>query len=400
MDIAYSEAEQSLRREIRAFMRSACAPDTRRKLLLGHRLSKVEVVQWHRTLHDRGWAVPAWPVQWGGTGWSAIEQYIFNEEVFLAPVPEPLSQNVKMVGPVIIAFGTDELKRKFLQPTARLDYWFCQGFSEPGAGSDLASLRTAARRDGDHYVVSGQKLWTTGAQNADWMFALVRTDPDARPQRGISFLLIDMKSPGVTVRPIHSIDGARELNEVFLDDVRVPVSNRVGEENRGWDYAKFLLVNERTNIARVGMSKQRLRRARAIAASTGPAGSSLLEDPVFAQRLAVAQAELKAIEITQLRVLAARSADSTAIDPMASVLKIRGSELQQLTAELMLDAAGAAGLVDAHEVVDAGPAIDESLLAEWAPGVAPTYFFSRAASIYGGSNEIQRTIIAKSVLGL
>ncbi len=400
MDIAYSQAEQSLRREIRAFFRSACAPETRRKLLLGHRLTRAQVVQWHMTLHDRGWAVPAWPVQWGGTGWSPIEQSIFNEEVFLAPVPEPLSQNVKMVGPVIIAFGSDELKRRFLQPTARLDYWFCQGFSEPGAGSDLASLRTAARRDGDHYVVNGQKVWTTGAQNADWMFALVRTDPDARPQRGISFLLIDMKSPGVTVRPIHSIDGARELNEVFLDDVRVPVSNRVGEENRGWDYAKFLLVNERTNIARVGMSKQRLRRARAIAASTGPVGSSLLEDPVFAQRLAIAQAELKAIEITQMRVLAARSADSTAIDPMASVLKIRGSELQQLTAELMFDAAGAAGLVDAHEAVDGGTPIDEALLAEWAPGVPATYFFSRAASIYGGSNEIQRNIIAKSVLGL
>jgi alkylation response protein AidB-like acyl-CoA dehydrogenase len=424
MDIAYSPSEQALRREIRAFFRSACDPGTRRKLLLGQRLEKAEVVQWQQVLHARGWAVAAWPREWGGTGWSPVEQSIFNEEIYLAPVPEPLSQNVKMVGPVLIAFGTADQKARFLPRIARLDDWFCQGFSEPGAGSDLASLRTTARRDGAHYVVNGQKLWTTGAHNADWMFCLVRTDPAARAQRGISFLLIDMRSPGVTVRSIRSIDGARELNEVFLDEVRVPADQLVGEENRGWDCAKYLLVNERTNIARLGMSRQRLRRARAIAAGTGPAGASLLDDPVFARRLAVAQAELKALEITQLRMLSARTAQPTGLDPMSSVLKIRGSELQQVTAELMLDAAGELGLLDAtagervqrpSEVLPenahghileslppagSGQASGDTTPPEWAPGVSATYFFSRAASIYGGSNEIQRNIVAKAILGL
>lgn len=399
MDLRYDERTTALRREIREFFGRACPPATREKLRLGRRLVRAEVVAWQRILNARGWAVPHWPVQWGGTGWSPIEQYVFTEELYLAPVPEPLAQNTKMVGPVIIAFGTEAQKRHFLPRIANLDDWFCQGFSEPQAGSDLSSLRTAARRDGDHYVVTGQKIWTTGARHADWMFCLVRTDPQARPQRGISFLLIDMRSPGVTVRPIRSIDGSIELSEVFLDEVRVPLEHRVGEENRGWDYAKHLLVAERTNIARVGLSKMRLRTAMRIASDVGPTGATLLDDPVFAQRLACAAAELKALELTQLRVLAARERSADALDPMSSVLKIRGSELQQLTAELMLDAAGPAGLVDDAAAVDGGEPADP-LAPDWAPGVPATYLFSRAASIYGGSNEIQRNILARTVLGL
>ena len=257
MDLRFTPEEAAFRDEVRGFFRTALPEPIRRKLVDGHHPSKEDIVTWQRILNARGWAVPHWPVEYGGTGWSPVQQYIFLDEMQQAPAPQPLPFGVNMVGPVIFTFGTDAQKSRFLPRIANLDDWWCQGFSEPGAGSDLASLKTTAKRDGDHYVVNGQKTWTTLAQHADWIFCLVRTDPAAKKQEGISFLLIDMKTPGVTVRPIQTIDGGHEVNEVFFDDVRVPVENLVGEENKGWDYAKFLLGNERIGIARVGVSKER-----------------------------------------------------------------------------------------------------------------------------------------------
>ncbi len=266
MDLRFTEDELAFRDEVRTFFREALPPSIRENIVAGHHTSKEELVTWTRILHDKGWAVPHWPVEHGGTGWSPIKQYIYLEEMSQTPAPAPLAFGVNMVGPVIYTFGNEAQKSRFLPRIASLEDWWCQGFSEPGSGSDLASLKTRAVRDGDEYVVNGQKTWTTLAQYADWIFCLVRTDPDARKQSGISFLLIDMKSPGITVRPIQTIDGGVEVNEVFFDDVRVPIENLVGEENKGWNYAKFLLGNERVNIARVGVSKERIRQDRELAA--------------------------------------------------------------------------------------------------------------------------------------
>src|SRR5215475_667417 len=255
MDLRFTPEELTFRDEVRAFFRTNLPESIRIKLREGRRLVKEDIVSWQRTLNKKGWAVANRPVAWGGTGWTPVQQYMFQEELQLTPAPQPLGFGVTMVGPVIIAFGSEEQKKRHLPAIANLDVWWCQGFSEPGAGSDLASLRTAAKREGDHYVVNGQKTWTTLAQHADWIFCLVRTDPQAKKQEGISFLLIDMKTPGITVRPIIMLDEDHEVNEVFFDNVKVPVENRVGEENRGWTYAKYLLGHERTGIARVGNSK-------------------------------------------------------------------------------------------------------------------------------------------------
>ena len=265
MDLRFTPEETAFREEVREFFRTALPERIRDKLVMGHHASKDELVEWTRILNAKGWAVPHWPVEWGGTGWDPVRQYIFQDEMQQAPAPSPLPFGVSMVGPVIIAFGSEAQKRRFLPRIANLDDWWCQGFSEPGSGSDLASLKTTAKRDGDAYVVTGQKTWTTLGQYADWIFVLARTDMAAKKQEGISFLLIDMKSPGITVRPIRTIDGGEEVNEVFLDDVRVPAENLVGQENKGWDYAKFLLGNERVGIARVGVSKERLRRIKELA---------------------------------------------------------------------------------------------------------------------------------------
>jgi alkylation response protein AidB-like acyl-CoA dehydrogenase len=309
----------------------------------------------------------------------------------LACVPVPLVFNASMVGPVIATFGSQELKERFLPPTANLDIWWSQGFSEPDAGSDLASLRTTAVRDGDVYVVNGQKTWTTFGQHGDWIFTLVRTDPSApKKQAGISFVLIDMQSPGVTVRPIELIDGSHEVNEVFFDDVRVPVENLVGEENRGWDYAKFLLGNERVGIARIGYTKRLLAQAKEHAAAITSGGRPLAEDPRMAARIAELENELVALELTALRVVA-NSADGKP-HPASSVLKLRGSELQQAATELLVDIAGPLSLASFAEKGSDVP--------EWARVATPQYLNYRKVSIYGGSNEVQRTIIAGSILGL
>src|SRR6266403_4092555 len=320
MDLSFTSEELAFREEVREFFRHALPPDIRGKVVLGQRLSKEELKRWTRILHAKGWATPAWSRDWGGTGWSPVKQYIFKEELHMAPAPEPLSFNVNMIGPVLIAFGNDRQKAHFLPKIASLDYWFCQGFSEPGAGSDLASLRTQAVRDGDDYVISGQKLWTSTAHHAEWCFLLVRTDPSAKKQQGISYLLMDMKSPGITVRPIITIDGNHETNEMFLENVRVPVANRVGEENKGWDYAKYLLGHERSGIARVGISKMRVRRARELARNIAAGGRPLSEDPGFRERVALLEIELKALEITQMRLISA-AAPAGKPDPKSSILK-------------------------------------------------------------------------------
>jgi len=405
MDLRFTPAENAFRDEVRAFMRTALPQPIRRKMVEGRRIGKQDLVDWQRILNARGWAVPHWPVAWGGTGWSPVQQYIFRDELQQAPAPDPLPFGCMMVGPVIIAFGSEAQKRRHLPRVANLDDWWCQGFSEPGAGSDLASLKTAARRDGAHYVVNGQKTWTTMAQHADWIFCLVRTDAAAKKQEGISFLLIDMKTPGITVRPIQTIDGGREVNEVFFDDVRVAVENRVGEENRGWDYAKFLLGNERSGIARIGTSKARIRRLKEIAALERSGDRPLIEDERFRIKIAAVEVELKALEMTELRVVAAeRGRKGNRPDPASSILKIKGSEIQQAISELLLEAVGPFALPD-----DARP--DETraenerrneppIGPDWAGPLAPHYFNWRKASIYGGSNEIQKNIIAKAILGL
>jgi pimeloyl-CoA dehydrogenase large subunit len=398
MDLRFTPDEIAFRDEVRAFMGAALPAPIRRKMVEARRLEKDDIVTWQRILNAKGWAVPHWPVAWGGTGWSAVKQYIFHEELQQAPAPDPLPFGVNMVGPVIIAFGSEAQKRRHLPRIANLDDWWCQGFSEPGAGSDLASLKTTARRDGDGYVVNGQKTWTTTAQYADWIFCLVRTDPTAKKQQGISFLLIDMKTPGITVRPIQTVDGGREVNEVFFDDVRAPVENRVGEENRGWDYAKFLLGNERTGIARIGTSKARIRRLKEIAALERVGDKPLIEDERFREKIAAVEVELKALEMTQLRVVAA-ARDRNEPDPASSILKIKGSEIQQAISELLLEAVGPYALPqETHD--DSDRWNEPPIGPEWAGPLAPHYFNWRKVSIYGGSNEIQKNIIAKAILGL
>jgi pimeloyl-CoA dehydrogenase large subunit len=399
MDLRFTKEEQTFRDEVRQFCQNEIPPEIRRKVMEGRELEKEDLVTSQRILNAKGWAVPRWPADWGGQRWTPIQHYIWTEELQQNGVPQPLAFNCDMVGPVIAAFGNDAQKKRFLPRAANLDDWWCQGFSEPGAGSDLAGLSTRALRDGDHYVVSGQKTWTTLAQFADWIFCLVRTDPAAKKQSGISFLLIDMKSPGILVRPIVLIEGGREVNEVFFDDVRVPVENLVGEENRGWDYAKFLLSNERTGIARVGITRQRLSSIKRIAQRTSSGeGTAVWDNSAFRARFNQAQIELKALEITQMRAAASQSkSEGGKPDPVSSILKIKGSELQQTATELLIEVAGPAAVALVDRPLDGSN--DPFAELEWASLAAQNYFNYRKVSIYGGSNEIQRNIIAKSVLG-
>ncbi|MDE8346847.1 MAG: acyl-CoA dehydrogenase family protein [Acidocella sp.] len=393
MDLFLSPGELAFRDDVAMFIADNLPPDIRQRMEQAAHLEAEDVTIWHKILHAKGWAVTNWPLEWGGTDWSPVQRYIFKERLQAAPAPEPLSYNVNMIGPVLIAFGTPAQKQKFLPAIAALDHWWCQGFSEPNAGSDLASLKTIARRDGDDYVVNGQKIWTSQAQFADWMFCLVRTDTQARKQRGISFLLIDMKTPGVTVRRIKSLDNSFYLTEVFLDDVRVPAAQLVGNENEGWSIAKFLLGNERSGIARIGLTRGRLARARRVATSMQEAGFPLINNQKFRERLLAAEVELRALELTQLRAVTGPK-DSADMVAISSILKLKGTELQQLAAELLQEAAGPWS--QSFEVCGNGDLDDR----DWLPGVEATYFFARAASIYGGSNEIQRNIISKSILGL
>src|SRR6202140_4160847 len=396
MDLRFNDEETAFRDEVRSFFKKTLPENIRRKMVEGKKIGKEDIVTWQRILNKKGWAVSHWATEWGGTGWSPVKQYIFLDEMQQAPAPSPLQFGVYMVGPVIIAFGNEAQKKKFLPRIANIDDWWCQGFSEPGSGSDLASLKTTAKRPVNHYAANGQKTWTTLAQHADWIFCLCRTDPAAKKQSGISFILIDMKSKGITVRPIETIDGGFEVNEVFFDDVEVPLENLVGEENKGWDYAKFLLGNERTGIARVGVSKERIRRIKELAGKVEAGGKPVLEDIKFREKLAEVEIELKALELTQLRVVADEGKHGKGKpNPASSVLKIKGSEIQQATTELLMEVIGPfAAPYDEHG--DDGS--NEQM--EWTAQIAPSYFNNRKVSIYGGSNEIQRNIITKAVLGL
>jgi alkylation response protein AidB-like acyl-CoA dehydrogenase len=388
MKLALSPEEAEFRDELRTFYTTKIPQELRDAMREGAPVTKDLIVTSHKILHEHGLAVPNWPVEWGGKDWTPVQHQLWADEMQLASVPEPLNFNTKMVGPVIAEFGSQEIKERFLPPTANIDIWWCQGFSEPEAGSDLASLRTSAVRDGESYVVNGQKTWTTLGQYADWIFCLVRTDPQApKRQAGISFLLIDLDTPGITMRPIRLIDGSVEVNEVFFEDVRVPADQLVGEENQGWTYAKFLLGNERTGIAGVGRTKVRLAEVKRHATETG-----LLDDPLFAARLAEAENEVLALELTQSRVTSSSAGGKP--NPASSVLKLRGSQLQQLATELLVEVAGPDALP-----VD-GPDVGDIASPEWAQSSAPHYLNYRKTSIYGGSNEVQRNIIASTILGL
>jgi pimeloyl-CoA dehydrogenase large subunit len=396
MDLRLTDDEIAFRGEVRDFVRDNLPDSIREKIVAGRHLAKDDYVRWTRILAAKGWAVAHWPKEWGGTGWDPIRQSIYLDEVQRGNGPEAIAFGVSMVGPVIYTFGSQAQKERFLPRIADLRDWWCQGFSEPGAGSDLAGLRTSARRDGESWVLSGQKTWTTMAQYADWIFVLARTNTQVKKQEGISFFLVDMKTPGITVRPIQTIDGGHEVNEVFFDDVRVPAENIVGQENKGWDYAKFLLGNERNGIARVGISKARLDRVRQLASLSVYGTGPKIEDPFFRAKLAAVEVELKALEMTQMRVISNRRSDGKP-DPASSVLKIKGSEIQQATTELLMEVIGPyAAPYESPDARSNEPPVGP----DWAAPIAPAYFNYRKVSIYGGSNEIQRGIIAKAILGL
>jgi alkylation response protein AidB-like acyl-CoA dehydrogenase len=398
MELILTPEEQAFRNEVRAFIEAKLPADISHKVEYGLRLKRDDFIRWQKALFEKGWIAPNWPKKYGGTGWTPMQRHIFDEELGRAWSPMIIPFGLTMVGPVIYTFGNDAQKERFLPRILSSDDWWCQGYSEPGAGSDLASLKTRAVRDGDDYVVNGQKTWTTYAQYADWIFCLVRTDPAAKQQEGISFLLIDMKSPGITVKPIRTFDGGAEVNEVFFDDVRVPAENLIGEENKGWTYAKFLLGHERTSIARVGGSKKALARLKDIARKEVSRGRPLIEDARFRDRIAEVELELLALESVVLNGLASE-ARGRPPGPEASLLKIKGTVVQQGLTELALEAIGPYAAPYIPEAFEAG--WNEAPVGpDYAMALAPTHFNVRKTSIYGGSNEIQKNIIAKMVLGL
>jgi alkylation response protein AidB-like acyl-CoA dehydrogenase len=397
MDMEFSPEDLAFQQEVRTFIAENYPEELRGKQDEGEELSKEDFLAWHKVLYKKGWVAPAWPVEYGGTGWTPTQRFIFSEETARADCIRLMPFGLAMVGPVIYTFGTLEQKAYFLPRILSGEDWWCQGYSEPGAGSDLASLRTAAVPDGDYYIVNGQKTWTTMAQHADWGFFLVRTDKDAKQQEGISFLLIDMKSPGITVRPIITLGGEHEVNEVWLEDVRVPQSQRVYEENKGWTCAKFLLAHERTGIAGVAASKRGVEKVKAIARTELDGDKPLIQNAFFKRKIAELEVDLTALEFTELRSLAGPHA-GRGPGPESSLLKIKGSEIQQRLTELTLEAVGHYG---APYFRGFGEGDNEHPIGpDYAHRAAPTYFNVRKTTIYGGSNEIQRNIIAKMVLGL
>jgi hypothetical protein len=396
MKLEFSPADEAFRAEVRAFVKAKLPVDIKRKVELGLRLEHADYVTWFRILEERGWITPGWPVEHGGPGWNHVQRYIFDEETLLGGAPRIIASGIQMLGPVLIAFGTEAQKKRYLPAIRRSETWWAQGFSEPGAGSDLAAVRTSAVRatdeQGDHFIVNGHKVWTSYAHWCSMMFALVRTDPSAaKPQEGISFLLIDMASKGVEVRPIRMLEGGADLNEVYLDNVRVPAENLVGELNKGWSYGKYLLGHERTGIAGIGSCKQQLARARTLAAHQG-----LADDPLLRARLAQFEIELMALEFTALRLLSANQKSRVpAVE--ASMLKVRGTELRQAIYELLVEIAGP------HAVPFSAEAQFLDALGELpAPielgSLAANCLDSRKLSIYGGANEVQRNLIANAFL--
>ena len=398
MDLEFSDEHRAFQKKVRAFVAKNLPADIQEKVTGGLKLERDDFVRWQNILSKQGWLAIGWPVEFGGPGWSAVQRFIFEEECSRAGAPNVVPFGTKMVGPVIYTFGSDEQKKYYLPRILNNQDWWCQGYSEPGAGSDLASLQTRAIRDGDHYIVNGTKTWTTLAQWADMMFCLVRTSTEGKRQAGISFFLIDMKLPGIEVKPITLIDGSREVNMVHLTDVRVPVANRVGEENKGWTYAKYLLQHERSGTAGVANSKAQINRLKKIAARERAGGRFLIDDPDFRRQIAEVEIELQALEYTDLRYVMT-AASGQPVGAETSMLKLRGTEIQQRISELLMQAMGPYALPYLPEAMEygwnedpVGPAV--------APPLTPAYFNKRKTSIYGGSNEIQRDILAKMVLGL
>ncbi|MEF7614051.1 acyl-CoA dehydrogenase family protein [Aquincola sp. MAHUQ-54] len=392
MDLHFTPEEQAFRQRIRQWVAEHLPKDISHKVHNALRLTKDDFQRWARILGKEGWHGWAWPKEFGGPGWNAIERHLFEEETALAGAPRVVPFGPVMVAPVIMAFGSPEQQRRHLPGIMSGDVWWSQGYSEPGSGSDLASVKTRAERQGDKYIVNGQKTWTTLGQHGDWIFCLVRTSTEGKPQTGISFLLIDMKSPGITVRPIITMDGEHEVNEVFFDNVEVPAENLVGEENKGWTYAKYLLAHERTNIADVNRAKRELERLKRIAKAEG-----VYDDTRFRDQIALLEVDVVALEMMVLRVLSAEQGGKKQLD-VAGLLKIRGSEIQQRYTELMMLAAGPYARPYVHEAMEAGWQGDYVGAAHLAP-LAGTYFNMRKTTIYGGSNEVQRNIVAQTVLG-
>ena len=396
MDLSYTTDELAFRDEVRAFARASIPPELARKVFDHRRLARGDYQRWQDILAKKGWLTGHWPAAFGGLGWSPIQVHIFDEETAAAGAPRLVPFGLNMAAPVLMAFGSAWQQQHYLTRMRENKDWWCQGYSEPGSGSDLASLKTRAERQGDHYIVNGHKTWTTLAQHADMIFCLVRTSTGARKQEGISFLLIDMHAPGVTVRPLIMVDEEHEINDVYLDNVKVPVVNLVGEEGKGWTYAKYLLGFERTNIAGVGASKRELATLKKIAAQEQRGGHALDQDPHFAARMAQVEIDLMALETTVMRVLSQRGKTP---GPEASILKIKGSEIQQALTELMMEAVGPYALPFLPETQSDERAAD-AVGPDYASPLAARYFAWRKTTIYGGSNEIQRNIIAQAVLGL
>ncbi|GLQ05513.1 acyl-CoA dehydrogenase family protein [Sneathiella chinensis] len=398
MDLSFSDEDLAFKAEVREFLETKLPEDVRSYYSRGMHVPKELQVRWQKILHEQGWMAPAWPVEYGGTGWTVTQRYIAAQEFGTMGAPTPMPFGVSMVGPVIYTFGSQEQKDYYLPRILNSEDWWCQGYSEPGSGSDLASLQTKAVRDGDDYIVNGQKIWTSYAQHANMIFCLVRTDSNAKAQEGISFLLIDMNTPGITIKPIYGIDKENTLNEVFFDDVRVPVKNRVGEENKGWTYAKFLLGNERSTIARVAQSKRRVNKLKEIAKTERVDGGLLADDKDFMRKLAQIEVDLMALEYTELRMLSQEAAGKR-FTAEPSLLKIKGTEIQQRLTELLVESLGMYGapyeaMGDYEGRNDTAPGPD------YANGPMAEHLYLRAATIYGGTNEIQRNIISKMVLGL
>ncbi len=392
MDLNYSVEESAFRDDVRGWLDKNLPRDLQDKVLNYKELTKEDLLRWHKILAKKGWIAPDWPVEWGGTNWTVVQRYIFEEECAYAGTPPIVAFGVRMCAPVLLRFGTDAQKQRFLPKIYHGEEFWVQGYSEPGAGSDLASLKTRATRDNGHYVVNGQKIWTTLGHYGDWIFCLVRTNADGKRQDGISFLLIDMKTPGITVRPIVLMDQGREVNEVFFDDVKVPAENLVHEENKGWTVAKYLLGYERMGTGRVGQSKRELAKLKEIAASVQKDGRPLIDDTRFRDRVSRIEVELMALEITNLRYLdQLRGGRPPGAD--VSLLKIRGTEIQQAISSLMVQAVGPFALP--FRPVNGDPSFDA-----FTARLAPRYCNLRKTTIYAGSNEIQRNIIAKMTLGL
>ena len=398
MDLNFTPEEEAFRAEVQAFLKDKLPARIANKVKAGQRLTKADQDEWHAILNERGWLANHWPEEYGGPGWGAVEKFIFDTECALAGGPRIVPFGVNMLGPVLIKFGNEAQKKYWLPRILSGEDWWCQGYSEPGAGSDLASVKTTAVRQGDHYIVNGQKTWTTQGQHANMIFCLVRTDREAKAQSGISFLLVDMKSPGVELRPIRTLDGDREVNEVFFTDVKVPVENLVGEENKGWTYAKYLLTYERTGIAGVGFCIAALAKLKVIAAKVMKNGKPLDQDPLFAARMAQVEIDLENMKTTNLRVIASVAGGGVP-GAESSMLKIRGTEIRQEILSLMRRAVGPYALPFIEEAQYEGYA-DEPVGPKEAATAAANYFNYRKLSIFGGSNEIQKNIISKMILGL